>query len=103
MLWLCPRASTTSTTGAPSSPATCAVDPGAGDIGCSVIPRRRERLVKGLTRAGLTVVPEPAGPFVLAYHPQGQIVREKLREKGISRFTYWSIQRFTSAMRERGT
>lgn len=54
------------------------------DIGCSVIPRRRERLVKGLTRAGLTVVPEPAGPFVLAYHPQGQIVREKLREKGIA-------------------
>ncbi len=30
MLWLWPRASTTSTTGAPSSAATCAVDPDAG-------------------------------------------------------------------------
>lgn len=54
------------------------------DVVCSAIPRRRERLVKGLTRAGLRVVPEAAGPFVLAYHPQGQIVREKLRERGIA-------------------
>ena len=31
MLWLWPRASTTNSTGAPSRPATCAVDPAAGD------------------------------------------------------------------------
>ena len=31
MLWLWPRASTTRITGAPSRPATCAVDPAAGD------------------------------------------------------------------------
>ena len=45
---------------------------------------RLSHLVKGLTEAGLYVVPEPAGPFVLAHHPRAALLREGLRRKGLA-------------------
>lgn len=55
-----------------------------GIVQIAQVPRRRKRLADKLTRAGLQVVPEPAGPFVLAYHPLGEHLRICLREKGIA-------------------
>ncbi|HET7399637.1 MAG TPA: Rv2231c family pyridoxal phosphate-dependent protein CobC [Intrasporangium sp.] len=48
------------------------------------LPARLDALSGGLTRAGLHVVREPRAPFVLARHPQGHVVRERLRDKGIA-------------------
>lgn len=41
-------------------------------------------LVDGLTRVGLDVVREPAGPFVLVHHPRAALLREGLRRKGFA-------------------
>ncbi|MDO5711449.1 MAG: aminotransferase class I/II-fold pyridoxal phosphate-dependent enzyme, partial [Micrococcales bacterium] len=45
---------------------------------------QRRHLVTALSRAGLAVVPEPAGPFVLARHRNAWQLRESLRRRGIS-------------------
>ena len=45
---------------------------------------RLSHLVEGLTEAGLDVVREPAGPFVLAHHPRAALLREGLRHKGLA-------------------
>lgn len=46
--------------------------------------RRRDHLVRTLTDAGLTVVPEPAAPFVLARHDHADRLRAMLRATGIA-------------------
>ncbi|WP_281178988.1 Rv2231c family pyridoxal phosphate-dependent protein CobC, partial [Piscicoccus intestinalis] len=48
------------------------------------LPRRRDHLVAGLRAAGLTVVDDPQGPFVLAHHPRAAELRAGLRERGIA-------------------
>lgn len=45
---------------------------------------RLAHLVSQLTGAGLDVVREPAGPFVLAHHPQADRLRDGLRRRGIA-------------------
>lgn len=44
----------------------------------------RKETIKGLTRCGLTLVPDAEGPFVLAHHPDAARLRVMLREKGIA-------------------
>lgn len=46
--------------------------------------RRLSHLVAGLTGAGLEVVPDPAGPFVLVHHPHAARLREGLRRRGVA-------------------
>lgn len=48
------------------------------------LPRRRDHLVAGLRAAGLAVVDDPQGPFVLAHHPRAAELRAGLRERGIA-------------------
>jgi histidinol-phosphate aminotransferase len=48
------------------------------------MPLRLAYLVGRLTEAGLDVVGAPAGPFVLAHHPQAARLREGLRRRGIA-------------------
>jgi histidinol-phosphate/aromatic aminotransferase/cobyric acid decarboxylase-like protein len=43
-----------------------------------------DHLVAGLTRAGLEVVPEPSGPFVLVHHLHAALLREGLRRRGFA-------------------
>ena len=43
-----------------------------------------DHLVAGLTRAGLEVVPEPSGPFVLVQHRHAALLREGLRRRGFA-------------------
>ena len=45
---------------------------------------QRRHLVTALSRAGMAVVPEPAGPFVLARHRNAWQLRDSLRRRGIS-------------------
>lgn len=45
---------------------------------------RRVHLVRTLTDCGLSVLPDPAGPFVLARHPRAHALREALRRNGIA-------------------
>jgi histidinol-phosphate/aromatic aminotransferase/cobyric acid decarboxylase-like protein len=42
---------------------------------------RLSHLVAGLTQAGLDVVGDPAGPFVLVHHPHAALLREGLRRR----------------------
>jgi histidinol-phosphate aminotransferase len=46
--------------------------------------QRLSYLVTRLTDVGLEVVPEPAGPFVLAHHPHAARLRESLRRRGLA-------------------
>lgn len=71
--------------------ALAAIDATAGAIGRQhldlqqiFVDMARQNMVKSLTRCGLTVVPEPHGPFVLVHHPDAAALRERLREKGIA-------------------
>lgn len=48
------------------------------------MPRRLSHLVTGLTEAGLEVVREPAGPFVLVRHPHAARLRDGLRYRGLA-------------------
>lgn len=43
-----------------------------------------DHLVAGLTGAGLDVVPEPSGPFVLVHHRYAALLREGLRHRGFA-------------------
>jgi len=46
--------------------------------------QRLSHLVARLTEAGLDVVREPAGPFVLVHHPHAARLRDGLRRKGLA-------------------
>lgn len=48
------------------------------------ISLRLSHLVTRLTEAGLDVVREPAGPFVLVHHPHAAMLRDGLRRRGIA-------------------
>jgi histidinol-phosphate/aromatic aminotransferase/cobyric acid decarboxylase-like protein len=48
------------------------------------LPRRLSYLVGRLTEVGMDVVGDPAGPFVLAHHPQAARLRDGLRRRGIA-------------------
>ncbi|WP_226344898.1 Rv2231c family pyridoxal phosphate-dependent protein CobC [Agilicoccus flavus] len=60
----------------------------AGDAHVEAVRARtgpwRAHLVATLTGAGFDVVPEPAGPFVLASHPTAAHLRAALRESGFA-------------------
>ena len=45
---------------------------------------RLSHLVLGLAEVGLDVVREPAGPFVLAHHPDAVRLRDGLRDRGLT-------------------
>lgn len=45
---------------------------------------RLSHLVARLTEAGLTVVRQPAGPFVLIHHPRADLLRDGLRRRGFA-------------------
>jgi histidinol-phosphate aminotransferase len=48
------------------------------------LPRRLTQLTRTLQAAGLDVVAEPAGPFVLVRHDQADLLRERLRHHGFA-------------------
>jgi histidinol-phosphate/aromatic aminotransferase/cobyric acid decarboxylase-like protein len=48
------------------------------------VSRRLGHLVARLIEAGLDVVREPAGPFVLIHHPRADLLRVGLRRKGLA-------------------
>jgi histidinol-phosphate aminotransferase len=48
------------------------------------ISLRLAHLVAGLAEAGLGVVGEPAGPFVLVHHPHAARLRDGLRRRGFA-------------------
>lgn len=48
------------------------------------LPGRLEHLTARLQQAGLEVVEQPAGPFVLAHHPQADLLRKTLRDRGVA-------------------
>lgn len=48
------------------------------------LPQRLSHLTQALRSAGLDVVTEPAGPFVLVRHDQADLLRERLRHHGFA-------------------
>ncbi|GAA1261113.1 Rv2231c family pyridoxal phosphate-dependent protein CobC [Oryzihumus leptocrescens] len=48
------------------------------------LPPRLSHLTRALLAAGLDVVAEPAGPFVLARHDRADVLRERLRHLGFA-------------------
>lgn len=64
----------------------CVEKPGLDHVAAvaAALPADRDSLVAGLERAGLAVVADPAGPFVLARHPRAAQLRAGLRAAGFA-------------------